>query len=74
MHVVLYPYLHGQFDETLEEVWVVAYDQYIMKYINQVKARRDRWNDLIMKKLKESEDRDLTPVPYEEQVLREGKK
>ena len=72
LHVVLSELVIGKFDETLEEVLIVALDGYIYEWVAKSKSRSARWTALIEKKLTEN-DADLEPVPLEEQVdRREG--
>ena len=68
LHVVFSPFFAGLFDDTLDEVCVVALDQYMFQYVFRSKARFSKWTKLIEKKLAESKDD--KPVPLEELVDR----
>jgi hypothetical protein len=68
-HVILSPLLDPHMDETLEEVVMVAFDQYMYQYVSSSPARLTKWKTLIEKKLKESTAEDV-PTPLEELVDR----
>ena len=69
LHVVLSEMVIGKFDETLEEVVIVAMHEYLHQYVAKSKTRTARWTALIEKKLAEYEAT-LEPVPHEERVDR----
>lgn len=72
IHVVVHPMTLGHVDETLDEVIVHAFTQYVYAYVQKSPARLKTWTSLIKKKLSESDD--STPVPYEEFVKRPDRK
>jgi hypothetical protein len=66
LHVILYPMLFCRFDDTLEEVFVVAMDTYMWAYIEKSPARHAEWVKAVKKKL----DEGLVDIPLEDQVKR----
>lgn len=54
LHVVCSELVLGKFDETLEEVLILALEAHMMDHINKSKTRRTRWADAIERKLAES--------------------
>lgn len=61
VHVTISELVIGKFDDTLEEVVVVALEGHIFNFISKSKARLAKWNVLIERKLGES-DRPLKPI------------
>lgn len=50
LHVVLSELVLGKFDDTLEEVLIVALDAYMYSYVTSSKARTRKWNALLDEK------------------------
>ncbi len=69
LHVVFSPLFAGLFDDTLDEVCVVALDVYMFQYVSKSKVRLAKWTKLIEKKLAAS-IADEKLVPLEELVDR----
>ena len=69
MHFMFSTLFAGYMDDTLDEVCIVALDNYLYEYVKKSKTRLGKWNTLIEKKLAESEAK-LKTVPLEEQVDR----
>lgn len=69
LHVVLSELVIGKFDESLEEVLIVALDSHIYDWVAKSKSRVARWTTLIDKKLAEA-DAQKDTVPHEELVDR----
>lgn len=56
LHVILYEMFLGRLGATLEEVCVVALEQYINAYIMKSPARLAKWTALIESKLPQIDD------------------
>lgn len=69
LHVILSELVIGKFDDTLEEVHIVALTTYIYEWVAKSKYRTKCWSALIEKKLAET-DALLETIPLEEQVDR----
>jgi hypothetical protein len=69
VHVVLSELVLGKFDETLEEVMVVAISSFVAEWVIASPSRRTKWQKVIDRKLTETAAK-LEPVPLEEQVAR----
>jgi hypothetical protein len=69
LHVTFSELVRGKFDDTLEEVFVMAMTDYMYAWIAKSPARELRWQELINRKLAEP-DPDVEPVPLFEQQER----
>jgi predicted metal-dependent peptidase len=70
LHVVFDgPCIVGRLDETLEEVWIVAMETYMIQYINKRKTWKAKWDALVERKVQESEA-EKPDRPLEELVAR----
>jgi hypothetical protein len=69
VHVVMSELIRGKFDETLEEVLIVAWATFVSDWVMASKTRKARWQKVLDRKLVEYQAT-LEDVPYEEQVAR----
>jgi hypothetical protein len=69
VHVVMSELVRGKFDETMEEVAIVAWAEFISSWVMASKTRRARWQKVLDRKVAEY-NATLEAVPYEEQVAR----
>lgn len=53
LHVTFSELILGKFDRTLEEVMILAYEEYMWNFIQASKTRRAKWEALIERKLAE---------------------
>jgi len=67
LHVILSELVLGKFDDSLEEVMIVALDTHIFEFVSKSKSRLAKWNTLIERKLAETP---VQPRPTEELVDR----
>lgn len=65
LHVIFSPFFAGLLDDTLDEVCVMALEEYMVQYVSKSKSRLAKWTKLIEKKLVESKQ-DETPPSLEE--------
>lgn len=66
LHLVLYDMHVGRLDETLEEVMIIAYENYIYAYIEASPKRKAEWVRVITKRIDDTTEH----LSYEEQVKR----
>jgi len=53
LHVVLSELVLGKFDSTLEEVLILAYENYLWDFVSAKPSRVAKWRKLVEKKLRE---------------------
>lgn len=66
IHVILSELIWGKFDPTIEEVIILAFEDYMWDFISKSPQRRAKWTKIINRKIAESEallvDRSLTEL------------
>lgn len=57
LHVVLSELVRGKFDDTMEEVLIVALDTDLWNYVSKSKPRLARWKKTVERKIQETIDK-----------------